>query len=572
LRARSASGNSPPMSPLRMAVAPAALLAAIGVVFFWELGTLPFYAVGEPREALQVQEEFDHGDWILPLRNGTELPSKPPLFHWLGGLSALALGRADELAARLPSALLATATVLAVVWFAARRWDAAAGLYAGFVLATSVDFIRFARAARVDMTLTACVTAAWMLFDRAIASPLPPPLPLWGFYLCMGLATLAKGPVGIALPSATAVAYLALRGELRRWRDLQVVRGLALAVAIPALWYLLAIITGGMSFVRKQVMRENIIHFLGTGVATSNESHPAYYYASALLGSFAPWSVFLIPLAVYLVQIRRQPQRRPYDLPLLWAVIVIAFYSVAASKRAMYILSAYPGFAVALGAWWSQVQREPGAIGAPVRWLLYVAVGAAAVAAGLVSLLLVAYGVGLDPLEWIRPFLHRKDQMNLPLIRAAIAASWLIAVAWAAALFGAALLLYAGARRARWQLVFAALVLVVVATCATVSHSFEPRLARDRTYQPFMATVLRTVGDDRLFFWENFDYGAVFYARRHIPVASGALPEAPAWLMITEPLFARLPAADQSRLRVVERSEGTGPAGRDRYLLVRVSE
>jgi len=554
-----------------MAVGIAALLAVMWLLFFADLGSVPLFSVGEPREAMQVADAFDHGNWILPLRNGTELPSKPPLFHWLAGATALTLGRVDELVVRLPSALLASLTVLAVVCFAARRWDAAAGLYGGLILATSIDFIRYARWARVDMTLTCCLTAAWMAFDRAVASPLPPPLMLWAFYLSMGLAALAKGPVGVALPVLLAVAYLTLRGELRRWRDLKPLPGLALTAAIPAAWYLAAIATGGMAFVRKQIMRENIIQFLGTGEATANESHPFYYYASALITGFVPWSLFLIPLAVYLVQIRRQPARRPYDLPLLWVAAVIAFYTAAASKRSGYILAAYPGAAVALGAWWSHLQRERDTLGAGLRWLLYAAVGAAAVLAGVVLLMLLAQAIGLDPLEWIRPLLHRKDQMNIPLVREVVMTHWPAALAWAAALAAAAWLLFLGARRAQWAVMFAALALGVAATAAVVNHAFYPRLARDRSYKPFMTETLRVAGNsDRLFFYKQFDYGAVFYARRTIPVVD-RLPESPAWLILPDHDLHRLPAAERARLTVLSRSEGSGPEGRDRLLLVWVA-
>ncbi len=54
------------------------------LLFFWGLGNIPFYTKGEPREAVVVWEIYINGEWVLPLRNGTEIPSKPPLFHWLG--------------------------------------------------------------------------------------------------------------------------------------------------------------------------------------------------------------------------------------------------------------------------------------------------------------------------------------------------------------------------------------------------------------------------------------------------------------------------------------------------------
>lgn len=563
------------MSRRSFALAAAGLLPLVWLLFFWDLGAVPFFDVGEPREALQVVEGIDHGAWILPLRNGTELPSKPPLFHWLANGAALWLGRVDELAVRLPSAVLAALTVALVVWFGARRWDAAAGLFAGAILATNFQWIHFARSARVDMTLAACVAAACIAFERAVAMPLPPPpLMLWSFYLFMGLAALAKGPVGVALPTLTAAAYLLLRRQLGRWRELALVRGYALTAAIPGLWYLLAIAVGGMAFVRKQILRENIVHFLGRGVASANESHPSYYYARELLVGFAPWSVFLLPLAVYLLQGRRRPEVRPYLFPLLWLAVVIGFYTAAASKRGMYILAAYPAAAVLVGAWWSALVRDPAVLNPALRWVLRAAVAVVAAATAAVVLVLLLHAIGLDPIEWIRPLLHRKDQMNLPLVRRALATHWPTALGWGASAALAAWMLLSGARGERWTRVFAALVLYVTATAAATNHAFAPLLADDRTYRPFVADVMRLAGDsDRLFFFGKFDYGAVFYARRHIPTLGNALPTdgTPAFVIFTQREWERLPDTDRARGQLLARSTGTGPEGREPLLLVRLA-
>jgi len=81
-------------------------------LYLWGLGDLPFYTKGEPREGTIVWEIYTSGEWILPLRNGHIIPSKPPLFHWLGALVSLAWGEVNELTIRLPSALLAVLGVL----------------------------------------------------------------------------------------------------------------------------------------------------------------------------------------------------------------------------------------------------------------------------------------------------------------------------------------------------------------------------------------------------------------------------------------------------------------------------
>jgi hypothetical protein len=67
-----------------------ALAAFFAVLYLWGLGDKPFYTKGEAREAIVVWEIVHSGEWILPLRNGQIVPSKPPLFHWCGAFLSLA--------------------------------------------------------------------------------------------------------------------------------------------------------------------------------------------------------------------------------------------------------------------------------------------------------------------------------------------------------------------------------------------------------------------------------------------------------------------------------------------------
>ena len=65
--------------------------------------SLPILHRGEAREGLVVQGIVHNQQWILPFRNG-EMPSKPPLFHWIAASAALILGESDFVM-RLPSAI-----------------------------------------------------------------------------------------------------------------------------------------------------------------------------------------------------------------------------------------------------------------------------------------------------------------------------------------------------------------------------------------------------------------------------------------------------------------------------------
>src|SRR2546422_3896770 len=95
---------------MRRHVLAAAALVALAVV----LAALPIgsdvYEGGEAREGLVVREMLRTGDWILPLWNGSVMPSKPPLFHWLAAAAASLTGAGvTEHTLRAPSIALAGA-------------------------------------------------------------------------------------------------------------------------------------------------------------------------------------------------------------------------------------------------------------------------------------------------------------------------------------------------------------------------------------------------------------------------------------------------------------------------------
>src|SRR5262249_20270310 len=168
----------------------------------WHLGEVPFYLRGEPREGLVVQEMQVSGDWILPAVNGSYVPFKPPLFHWAALAAAGVFGGIDEFTLRFPSAVFATLGVFLIYFAGARLWEEKAGLASAVVLATNHEWWTAASLAQVDMTLAFFMTAALLLFlfacrrrgkEIGVAEPL-------AIALLLGCATLAKGPVGLAIP------------------------------------------------------------------------------------------------------------------------------------------------------------------------------------------------------------------------------------------------------------------------------------------------------------------------------------------------------------------------------------
>jgi 4-amino-4-deoxy-L-arabinose transferase-like glycosyltransferase len=93
-------------------------------------------------------------------------------------------------------------------------WTRKAALVAAVVLATSFGWWQAATITQVDMTLTFSVSAAWMLFyflyreerSRAARSLM--------LALLLALGTLAKGPLGVAVPLFVILLFLALQRDL----------------------------------------------------------------------------------------------------------------------------------------------------------------------------------------------------------------------------------------------------------------------------------------------------------------------------------------------------------------------
>ncbi len=202
----------------------AALLVVATAAFFTNLGAAQLWDEDEPIFAGAAREMFDRGDWVVPYFNGVVLPDKPALMYWVM-MAGYGVFGPTEFAARYGSAVFGVASVL-LTWFLARRlFSARVGFWAGLALATSLSFDVVARAATPDSLLVFFSTLALYAFVRgssprvsdgpaggAIATAPLSVSPGWlayiAMYAAMGVASLAKGPIGIALPTAAIGLYL----------------------------------------------------------------------------------------------------------------------------------------------------------------------------------------------------------------------------------------------------------------------------------------------------------------------------------------------------------------------------
>ncbi len=498
---------------MRRPVLAAAALVALTVV----LAALPIgsdvYEGGEAREGLVVREMLRTGDWILPLWNGSVVPSKPPLFHWLAaGAAALTGAGVTEHTLRAPSIGLAGLVVL-LVFLAGRAWGGEqVGFMAALVLATTPQFLNEAGDGRVDMTLTTAITGAQLAFVHALRGGGGPTRLVLA--LCLALAMLAKGPVGPGLVGLTAlVSALANR---RLGPALRLVRPLPVLVflAVAGGWYGLAYHHRGMDFVAKQIISENGEALLGS---SRFPYRSAFFYLAPLVLGGLPWTLVL-PWALARGWRSGDLARRH---AVAWTAVVLVFFSLAPLKRAAYLLPLRPALALVIGWWLAEAAEEE----RPAGGWVAVARGLAVVAAaGLLALAATAGAVrwGLVPSARLIEQGARHEIDAATYLRV-VAAAWapigaLLTGALAAGLAGRAL------GRARWREAALATAAAVACTTIVVYGLFVPARAAQKSVKPFAHVVRERLGpDDRLaLLASDEEIPFIFHVGRNVPVLAPA--------------------------------------------------
>ena len=303
----------------------------------------------------QVGKEMAHAslaNWLSPRYGGQLWFDKPPLFYWLTALSMRLLGE-TEFAARLPSALLSVGLVAATYALARRAYASApkAALWAGFVLATSIQFFTLARAAVTDMTLAVCLLLALYGLYAWTQTNQGRWMALAG--LMTGLGMLAKGPVALVLIGVQTIAYLLLTRQAKRLLSPALWAGFALCLAVGLPWFGLMIHLHGQLFISGFLEANNVTRYL---TAEHKETSPFWFFLPVLLGGFFPWSLAL-PWALTLAwrQGKATQVERAADNPALflglWIALVFVFFSLSQSKLVTYIFPLYPAAAVLVGKW-----------------------------------------------------------------------------------------------------------------------------------------------------------------------------------------------------------------------------
>jgi len=376
------------------------LLAA--VLAGWGLWGYDLWAPDEPYFGEGAREMVVDGHWAVPHVNGQVTTDKPPLFFWLIALFSLPFGSVTSMSARLPSVLASLGTLWLTMRLG-RRWAGdRAGSLAGLVLTTTYLFWDKSRTAQIDALLCFLVLVALSAFEAFRAGDARGQRAGLLFWFAGSLAVLAKGPVGILLPLGIALATLAFDRDLSAWKRFAPWIGPLVFVTLIGGWIALATVGGAGEY---SVWGAFEKHVLSRAVHGMHHKQPPWYYLTVLPVQLLPWSA-LVPGALLLAWRRRA---EPVDrFALTHALFVCVFFSIWTEKRDLYVLPAYPAFALCVSRLLIAVgpAGEVDARGAGRR--------AATVPIAITSALMILLGCAL-------PFIGRRAQVDLTTGTAALA-------------------------------------------------------------------------------------------------------------------------------------------------------
>ncbi len=322
------------------------LVTAVALALGLDLGRPDFWDPGESRYAETVREMLASGDWLRPTLGFERYYDKPPAYFWIVAGAFRAFGR-HEWAARLPSALAAAFTIAWVVGFAWRRVGVRAAILAGFVLATAVQFVALGRSVRMDMLLTALMTATLLHAYRLWETDEPSRAPAsWPLYALPALGLLVKGPIAVLLPALIVAAFLAATRTPLTLRRLRPTAGAIAVLALLTAWYLVVAVRAP-DYLWTFVFQHNLGRFVGRALAGHHE--PVWYYFWILPVTFLPWTLFL-PGALRDVLAGARQADRLRTFLLVWCAVPFVFFTLSRAKLATYLLPIFPALALLVAA------------------------------------------------------------------------------------------------------------------------------------------------------------------------------------------------------------------------------
>lgn len=318
------------------------------VLLFIKLGAVTVFQVAEARNSQAAAEMMVNRNYITPHFNGALRTDKPPL-HYYSILLAYIIGGISETGARFFSAVCGVLVIMATWLFSRKYAGVQTAWFSSLVLLGSIHSVFQFRLATPDPYLIACHVLSLYCFWEGYNNAKKGYLLL--MYGLLGLAILAKGPVGVALPLITITLYLIFQKQwsVKNLRRLIPVTGLVITALVAIPWFYLVHMQTHGAWTEGFFIQHNINRFNNP---TDGHKGPFILPTVFVLLGLFPFSVFLVRAIVVAWKQRKTNHWLIFNL--IAAAVIILAYSVSATKLINYTSPSYPFLAIIIGYFISQ--------------------------------------------------------------------------------------------------------------------------------------------------------------------------------------------------------------------------
>jgi len=296
--------------------------------------------------ATVAKEIHQNGNFINLTIHGDAYDQKPPMLFWLGAVG-FSIGGISNFWFKFPVLLLVFLGIYWAFQLGKTMYNKRVGFLTATFLFFSFIYSLYSMDIHTDTPLQAFVTLAlWQFF--AFIKTKKHKHWILGF-IAVGLAMLAKGPIGAAIPAFAVVGHILLKKEFKFLLDYRWYLGIIIAfiVVSPALIGLMN--QFGWEGIRFFFWDNNVGRITGSYVQANNDP---LFYVHTLAYLFLPWSLLFF-VSVFsefkALFINKFKATEYFTFTGIWIYFIIL--NSASSQLPNYIFSIFPLIAVLTAKW-----------------------------------------------------------------------------------------------------------------------------------------------------------------------------------------------------------------------------
>lgn len=314
------------------------LIATAGVLFI-RLGAAPIYILDEAKNAQCASEMLQRQDWIVPTFNSELRTDKPPLHYFFMMLSYTVFGT-TAFAARFFSAIAGIGTLWVTYVYTKKFQSSWVAFYSVLALALSTHFVFEFRLSVPDPYLIFFITLG--LFSAFTWLQQKKIIQLYIAAFALAMATLAKGPIALALPGLCIILWVVWQRKWAVFFTWHLIPASTLFFAITAPWYIAVAHATQGEWLTGFFINHNINRF-----ASPQEGHKGFFLLPVLFVALG-----LLPFTAFIGEMVKNKNLFKNDLArfcLIVTLVFVVFFSIASTRLPNYPMPCYPFIVVLPG-------------------------------------------------------------------------------------------------------------------------------------------------------------------------------------------------------------------------------